>query len=142
MNRDQTKTKIKNEIIGCEVDISNFSTDVINYKEISKCPDTFVQYRPISELPFSQRDLSYSIKDHTKCKFLEKFILEYDDELLKKVFIFDYFYNEKNAEIKIGFRFVFQSTDTTITEMQVNNVMDAIIESKKKINGISIPGLN
>lgn len=142
LNRDPTKTKIKNEIIGCEVDISNFSTDVLNYKEISKPPETFIQYRPISELPCSQRDLSFSIKDHTKCKFLEKFILEYDDELLKQVFIFDYFYNEKNAEIKIGFRFVFQSTDTTITEMQVNNVMDAIIEATKKINGISIPGLN
>lgn len=142
LNRDATKSKIKNEIIGCEVDINNFSTDVLNYKEISKSPDTFIQYSPISELPCSQRDLSFLIKDHTKCKYLEKFILEYDDELLKKVFIFDYFYNKKNGNIKIGFRFCFQSTDTTITEMQVNNVMDAIIECTKKIDGISIPGLN
>jgi len=68
--------------------------------------------------------------------------LEYDDELLKKVFIFDYFYNEKNAEIKIGFRFVFQSTNITITETQVNNIMDVIIDHAKKIDGISVPGLN
>ena len=142
LDRDSTKTKIKNEIIGCEVDISNFSTEVLNYKEISKSPDNFIQYCPIPELPYSQRDLSFSIKDHTKCKPLEKFILEYDDELLKKVFLFDYFYNEKNAEIKIGFRFVFQSTDITITEMQVNNIMSVIIDHAKKIDGISIPGLN
>jgi len=142
LDRDSTKTKIKNEIIGCEVDISNFSTEVLNYKEISKSPDNFIQYCPISELPYSQRDLSFSIKDHTKCKPLEKFILEYDDELLKKVFLFDYFYNEKNAEIKIGFRFVFQSTDITITETQVNKIMSVIIDHAKKIDGISIPGLN
>ena len=142
LDRDSTKTKIKNEIIGCEVDISNFSTEVLNYKEISKSPDTFIQYCPISELPYSQRDLSFAIKDHTKCKLLEKFILEYDDELLKKVFIFDYFYNEKNAEIKIGFRFVFQSTYITITETQVNNIMSVIIDHANKIEGISIPGLN
>ena len=46
---------------------------------------------------------------------------------LKDVFIFDYFNNEKNAEIKIGFRFVFQSADTTITEMQVNKIINVII---------------
>jgi phenylalanyl-tRNA synthetase beta chain len=142
LDRDSTKTKIKNEIIGCEVDISKFSTEVLNYKEISKSPDTFIQYCPISELPYSQRDLSFSIKDYIKYKPLEKFILEYDDELLKKVFIFDYFYNEKNAEIKIGFRFVFQSTNITITETQVNNIMDVIIDHAKKIDGISVPGLN
>ncbi|MDA9578115.1 phenylalanine--tRNA ligase beta subunit-related protein, partial [Gammaproteobacteria bacterium] len=50
LERDSAKTKIKNEIIGCEVDISNFSTEVLNYKEISKSPDTFIQYCPISEL--------------------------------------------------------------------------------------------
>jgi phenylalanyl-tRNA synthetase beta chain len=142
LDRDSTKTKIKNQIIGCEVDISNFSTEVLNYKEISKSPDNFIQYAPISELPYSQRDISFSIKDHTKCKPLEKFVLEYDDELLKKVFLFDYFYNKKNAEIKIGFRFIFQSTNTTITETQVNNIMRVIIEHAKKIDGISIPGLN
>jgi phenylalanyl-tRNA synthetase beta chain len=142
LDRDSTKTKIKNQIIGCEVDISNFSTEVLNYKEISKSPDNFIQYSPISELPYSQRDISFSIKDHTKCKPLEKFVLEYDDELLKKVFLFDYFYNKKNAEIKIGFRFIFQSTNTTITETQVNNIMRVIIEHAKKIDGISIPGLN
>ena len=142
MDRNSTKTKIKNEIIGCEVNISNFSSEVLNYKEISKSPDTFIQYCPISELPYSLRDLSFSIKDYTKCKLLEKFILEYDDELLKKVFIFDYFYNEQNAEIKIGFRFIFQSTDLTITEAQVSNIMNVIIDHAKKIEGIGIPGLN
>ena len=142
LDRDSTKTKIKNEIIGSEVDISNFSTEVLKYEETAKSPDNFIQYRPISELPYSQRDLSFSIKDHKKYKPLEKFILEYNDELLKEVFLFDYFYNEKNAEIKIGFRFVFQSTDLTITETQVNNIMSVIINHANKIEGISIPGLN
>ena len=40
---------------------------------------------------------------------------DYIDEFLKEVYIFDYFYNEKNSEIKIGFRFVFQSPNSTIT---------------------------
>ncbi len=64
-----------------------------------------------------------------------------EDKLLKEVFIFDYFYNEKNAEIKIGFRFVFQSDDSTITESQVNNIIGVIINHTKNIKGVTIPGL-
>ena len=93
-------------------------------------------------MPCSKRDLSFSIKDFTKCKSLEDYIFGLNEELLKEVFIFDYFYNEKNSEIKIGFRFVFQSTNLTITETQVSNIMNSIINNTRKIKSISIPGLN
>ena len=142
LNRDSLNTKIKNEIIGSEVDIVNFSPAVLKYKESSKSPESFKEYLPISDLPYSMRDLSFSIKDYTKLKVLEGLILDFDDELLKDVFIFDYFNNDKNSEIKIGFRFVFQSTDSTITETQVNNIISVIINLTKDIKGITIPGLN
>ena len=142
LDRDSIKTKIKNEIIGCEVDISNFSTEVLNYKEISKSPDSFIQYCSISELPYSQRDLSFSIKDFSSRQNLEKYILGYENELIKEKFIFDYFFNENSAEIKIGFRFIFQSLNSTITETQVSNVINDIIMHTEKIKGVTIPGLN
>jgi phenylalanyl-tRNA synthetase beta chain len=142
LNRESINTKVTNEIIGSEVDIVNFSPDVLKYKESSKSPESFKEYLPISDLPHSMRDLSFSIKDYTKLKELESLILNFDDELLKDVFIFDYFNNDKNSEIKIGFRFVFQSTDSTITETQVNNIISVIINHTKEIKGITIPGLN
>jgi phenylalanyl-tRNA synthetase beta chain len=142
LTRDSLNTKIKNEIIGCEVDINNFSAHVLNYKEATKSPNNFTQYRAISDLPYSKRDLSFSIKDHTKCESLEQFILSFKDKLLKKVFIFDYYNNEKKQEIKIGFRFIFQSQDTTITDKEVDNVMGLIINSALKYESISIPGLS
>ena len=52
------------------------------------------------------------------------------------------FFNEKNAEIKIGFRFIFQSKNTTITETQVNELIGVIINHTEKIKGVTIPGLN
>ena len=88
------------------------------------------------------RDLYFSIKDYSKLKILENFILEFDDQLLKEVFIFDYYHNEKNNEIKIGFRFVFQSSESTITETQVNDIINVIIGHTKNIKGITIPGLS
>ncbi len=141
MSRDSLNTKVKNEIIGCEVDIESFSPEVLKYKQTSKFPEDFIKYVPISDLPYSVRDLSFSVKDFSKRKLLEKYILEFEDVLLKKVFIFDYFYNEKNAEIKIGFRFVFQSSKSTITEKEVSEVMKVIIDHTSTMNGIKIPGL-
>ena len=49
--------------------------------------------------------------------------------------------HEKNAEIKIGFRFVFQSSKSTITEKEVSEVMKVIIDHTSTMNGIKIPGL-
>ena len=142
LSRDALNSKSTNDIFGLEVDIDSFSSQVLNYKETSKSPDNFNQYSTISDLPYSQRDLSFSIKDFTKCKSLQECIFNYKDDLLKEVFIFDYFYNEKNLEIKIGFRFVFQSTNSTITEAQVSDIMNSIINKTQKIKSISIPGLN
>ena len=140
--RDPLKTKIKNEIIYCEVDIADFSAEVLNYEETAKSPNNFVQYSLISDLPYSKRDLSFSIKDQIKCKPLEQFILSFKDNLLKEVFIFDYYNNEKKQEIKIGFRFIFQSQDATITDIEVDRVMNNIINSALKYESVSIPGLS
>ena len=125
----------------CEVDIDNFSSKLQNYNQKFKSTNNFVQYSPISDLPYSIRDLSFSIKDFSKRKLLEDYILQFQDELLKDVYIFDYFHNEKNEEIKIGFRFVFQSPDSTITEFQVNDIISDIISYTQKIKGITLPGL-
>jgi len=141
-SREGLNSKIKNEIVGCEIDIENFSTEVLNYREETRPPNSFKKFFQISDLPFSSRDLSFSIKDFSSRQNLEKYILEYENELIKEKFIFDYFYNENSAEIKIGFRFIFQSVNLTITEAQINNVMNDIIGHTNKIKGVNIPGLN
>jgi len=141
ISRDKLITKVKNEIIGCEINIDEIPSEILSYKEQVKLPSTFIQYTPISELPYSKRDLSFSIQDFSKCKLLERYILEFQNDLLKEAFVFDYFYNEKKAEIKIGFRLIFQSTESTIKESQITNIMDVIIKHTNNIEGINIPGL-
>ena len=141
INRDSINTKIKHEIFACEKTINSFSEEVLNYDAVSKFPKTFNQYSPISELPYSKRDISFSVKQHKNCKILENYLIEFKDELLKEVFVFDYFINKKNKEIKIGFRFVFQCFNSTITDAQVNKVINVIIDNAIKIEGVTIPGL-
>ena len=71
-----------------------------------------------------------------------EYILNFENKLLKESFVFDYYKNEKMEEIKIGFRFIFQSKNFTITDEEVDNVMNIIISGALTHNSISIPGLS
>jgi phenylalanyl-tRNA synthetase beta subunit len=124
-----------------EVDIDKFSDDILSYREISSPPDNFNEYRPISDLPSSIKDISYSVKDFSKIKDLTDLLLNYQSDIVKNVFIFDYFINEKTEEIKIGFRFVFQSKIATLTASEIDVIYNEIIIKSLDIKGITIPGI-
>lgn len=142
--RESIDSKLKNKISYVEIKISQASLEkysIQNESFFEKINNT--QYSPISEYPFSIRDLSFSIKDYAKSKSLEKFVLGFEDKLLKEIFVFDYFKNDKLEEIKIGFRFVFQSKKETITDSEVDVVMDKIISNALLVDdSITIPGLD
>ena len=141
LSRDLLDTKIKNEIVTLEVDIDRFSTNILSFKEISKSPESFAQYSPISDLPSSFKDISYSIKDYSKTQELQDLLLNYQSDIIKNVYIFDYFKNEKQEEIKIGFRFIFQSKKVTLNSSEIELVYNDIVTKSLSISGISIPGI-
>ena len=139
--RDNFDTKIKSEIITLEVDIERFSSDILSYEELSQSPKEYIQYEAISDLPSSTKDISYSIKNFNKIHVLESLLLGYQSDIIKNIYIFDYFHNEKTQEVKIGFRIIFQSKKTTLTSTQIDLVYNDLINQSLKINGISIPGI-
>ena len=141
VSRDLLDTKIKNEIVALEVDINRFSNDILSYKEVSQPPEGFAQYSPISDLPSSIKDISYSIKDYSKTQELQHLLLNYQSDIIKNIYIFDYFKNEKKEEIKIGFRFTFQSKKATLNSAEIELVYNEIVNKSLNISGISIPGL-
>jgi phenylalanyl-tRNA synthetase beta chain len=141
LSRDSLDTKLKNEIVSLEVDIDTFSDDILSYKENSRPPVAFNQYIPISEQPSSFKDISYSIKDFSKTNDLQNLLLNYKNKIIKQVYIFDYFKNDKKEEIKIGFRFIFQSKSTTLTTHEIDLVYSDIVNESLKISGIEIPGM-
>ncbi len=140
ISREKLDSKLKNHISYSEFEIieNNHENDVTDSYE--KVLVNYHKFKPISEHPSSIRDLSISVKDPKNFKPLEEAVLNFENELLKEVFIFDFYKNEKNKEIKIGFRFIFQSIDSTITDNQVNEVMTAIIKNIMTFKNVSIPG--
>jgi phenylalanyl-tRNA synthetase beta chain len=141
LSRELLDTKIKNEIVTLEVDINSFSSNILSYKELSQSPENFAQYSPISDFPSSFKDISYSINDYSKTQELQDFLLNYQCDIIKNVYIFDYFKNEKQEEIKIGFRFTFQSKKATLNSAEIEIVYNDIVTKSLRISGISIPGM-
>ena len=142
ISRDKLDTKLKSEIIYLEIDVEMLSDDVLHYVELSKPAKEFIQYKPISELPSSYKDISYLIRNYSKVEELQNLIFNFKHEILKDIFIFDYFKNNKKNEIKIGFRFIFQSKDETLTSSQIEKVLNDIVSMSLEISEIEIPGLN
>ena len=139
--RDNLDSKIKNPIAYVEFEINDLLKYNFKKNKVQKKLTKFKKYNPISEYPLSQRDLSFSIKKKSSYPELQKLVLNYDDEIIKEIFIFDFFYNKKNHEIKIGFRIVFQSLTKTITDDEVNDVLDCIIDDALRMDSVNIPGL-
>ena len=102
---------------------------------------SFIKYKPISQFPKSIRDLSFAVKDVKKYYELQDFLLSYKDELIKEIYIFDFYNNINKDEIKIGFRFIFQSRNSTVTESDVTKIMDKIIDETLAIDSVCIPGM-
>ena len=142
LSREYINSKSKSKIIYCEIQINsklkvNGPYDDMHIKDVSS-----KKYIPVSEFPSSMRDLSFSITDFSKRKALEQFIKNFKHIYLKDVFMFDYFYNEKKEEIKIGYRFILQSNESTLTDKEVNDSIETIINFAKSEKGISIPGID
>lgn len=141
ISRDGINSRTKSTITYVEMELdANTKINYVSNDNENKIFDLNIKYTPISNYPLSVRDLSFSIKDFSKCELLDNYLTGIDNDLLKEVFIFDHYLNEKNNEIKIGYRFVFQSKETTITEGDVNKIINPIIEYSKSMSGVTIPG--
>ena len=142
ISRNDLDTKSKDPIIYLECKLEDFLEDSINCSDNLYPSKSFVQYKPISEFPCSVRDLSFSIKNYLMFEELQKIIFSVKSNLIKEIVLFDFYNDIKNDIVKIGFRFIFQSSNTTITDKEVDSVMNDLIKASLLIDGVEIPGIN
>ena len=139
--RTSINSKLKSHISYIEFEIN--SKLKINYDAQIKDSYEFKKYIPISEFPSSSRDLSFALKNESDLNILQDFLLNLNEEFLKNIFIFDYYYDaQKNREIKVGFRFIFQSNIETMRDSEINKFMDEVIKKCLEIESVTIPGLD
>ena len=143
LDRKYIDSKSKFPIIYLEIELDKLFDNLKKYKSLNKLSyQNEVRYIPVSEFPSTIRDLSFLVKDKNKLDELDKVIAGLDDSLLRDTFIFDYYVNQQKNYIKIGYRFEFQSSENTLTDIEINDLMKKIIKQSLSINSIEIPGLN
>ena len=139
--RSEIDSKLKTEILYAEIEISELQE---HFQKYDIEPDTikdFIRYKPISAFPVSIRDLSFSLTDLSNSQKLQDTLLSYENDILKEKYIFDFYHNETKDELKIGFRFTFQSSTKTLEDFEIDLIMQDIINTAYKIESVSIPGL-
>ena len=141
VDRNEIQSKSKHPIFLLEIEINNLLKDTKDYVAINKNLYDFKKYKPISEFPSTYRDLSFLIKDNLNLKELDNTILNFDNEFIKEVFMFDYYLNKETNATKAGYRFIFQSDKKTLVDSEIDSVMNKIISSCLEIDSIEIPGL-
>lgn len=100
-----------------------------------KCEYTFsenkpMQYKSFSLYPFIVRDIAVWVPDGTKQSAVTDIILaEGGGILVQGPTLFDEF--KKDGKISYAFRFVFQAPDKTLTDLDVNAIMERIYTKLK-----------
>ena len=87
------------------------------------------RYQTFSRYPAIIRDIALWVSAHTKPEDVEKILRENAGELLVRSEKFDEF--KKGERTSYAFRLVFQSFERTLTEVEVNAVMEKVAEALK-----------
>ena len=140
ISRERLDTKIKNKIFMALLEFNNLPKSLINKENLKAHNIKFNPFIPISDFPSSTRDLSFVLSDESKINKIEDIIFSFKSINLKNVFVFDFYNDRKNNQIKIGFRFVFNSINKTLTVDDVDKEIDDIVTICKEIGGVEVPG--
>jgi phenylalanyl-tRNA synthetase beta chain len=81
--------------------------------------------------PFIVRDIAFWTSEGTEAGELERIIRENASELLVRIDQFDKF--EKEGRTSYAYRIVFQAPDRTLTDEEVNGVMEKVYSTLRAV---------
>lgn len=128
---DTALIKYNGNILGV---ISNFSLQgapvlgwEIDFDILKSVSSEELEYSPVSRYPSAVRDLSIFVPFRTKVEEVLDVIENTAGEILFDTDLFDIYENEERKSF--AFRLVFQSYDKTLSDKEINEVMDRVIKA-------------
>ncbi len=105
-----------------------------------KHPGISGQYQPFSRQPALDRDLSIVTPGEISSGNIESTIMKSGGSLLKSVELVDLYKGKPLAENEssLTFRLIFRAEDRTLTDEEVNPIIDKIIKSVKTLPGVTL----
>ena len=85
------------------------------------------KFRNISQYPYVLRDIALWVPQQVESHKVKNQIIDNANDWLKDIRLFDVF--EKEEKISYAFRIVFQSNEKTLSDKEVNQVMDKIYKA-------------
>lgn len=141
VHRNSLDTKKKDKIYYVEVSLEDIPKNFFSNLRESIKEINFVIYQPVSGYPSSTRDFSFSIEDPNKVNAVISLLERVKDDIIKDSFVFDIYKNDKTNVVKLGYRYIFQSNLKTLSDIEINNKVQEILDPILKIEGVSIPGM-
>jgi phenylalanyl-tRNA synthetase beta chain len=126
-----------------EIDLEKIVPHVNARESISLVYDTtrYMGYSPISPYPFAVRDIAVFVPSTVSADIVERLIREHLSPLVVRFSLFDTFtktFPDGMQKTSYGFRLVFQSPEKTLTDEEINAVMNPIYETLKSQDGFEI----
>lgn len=125
---DYTTVSTKPYVIEIDFDtMIELLLDPINYEAPSFTSLPVVSYKPVSAYPFIARDIAMWVPAITTWESINTLCLEVRNTLVTRVDLFDTFPKEIEGirKTSFAFRLVFQSYEKTLTDEEVNEMMEA-----------------
>lgn len=107
-----------------EIDLTNLNTETLNLSYPDFPEEQSTKYKTVSPYPFMLRDIAVWMPSDVSPKKLLQIIESESGDLLIRTTLFDVY--EKDDRTSYAYRLVFQSDDRTLTDGEINAVMDGI----------------
>jgi len=114
----------------------------INLDILANQAGNVISYKEISKFPAVTRDVAFLIPTEMETNHMVDIVLHQSEELLENVLIFDIYTGKGIADgIKsMGLRFSYRAPDRTLTDVEVNNIHDKIVQNTIGLSGAKIRG--
>ena len=139
--RNNLDSKKKDKIFYVETLLEDIPTSFLLKLSTQQKSIDFINYKPISEYPSSSRDFSFVIEDVQAVNEIIDMLNNISDEIIKDSFLFDLYRDDKRKITKLGYRFIFQSHQKTLSDSEINKKVHEILSPILEIDRVSIPGM-
>jgi phenylalanyl-tRNA synthetase beta subunit len=119
-----------------EIELKPEKTDWIDFEEIEE-----KKYKPFSQYPFVLRDIAVWVPNKVSEEDLLEMIKKDAGELLANSRLFDTYIPSPptgGGRVSYAFKLVFQSDEKTLTDEEINQIMDKITENLNKKEGFEV----
>ncbi len=99
-------------------------------------------YQRFSRFPANVRDVAFVVPISTPAEDVRGALLEHSSELLEDVVLFDLYKGKPLAsdERSLAFRATFRAPDRTLTDEDIDPVIEGMIAAAEKLNGVRLRG--